>query len=234
MKFIFVSFLITLLFIGCQQNIDNIEQINELNITKSKSLVQKVLSKDNCDQIIDNSYIKICYSYRYKAAKAVVYTLDGDLVDAVNIKERDRFYEEKSIPTEYRATYYDYKNSGYDRGHLAPDAAFDYSKESLHAVYTLANIVPQIPDVNQHTWVKAEEHARKEAKIYGKIEVINIVKYGNNPKRIGENKIAVAEGFYKIMYNKAEDYKECFYYKNENNTSRALYNHLIDCNLVTY
>jgi len=215
----FFNFLIvsTIFFVGCQQNIDN-----------------KVLSKDNCDQIVDNHYIKICYSYKYKAAKAVVYNLDGDLVDAVNIKKRDRFYEEPQIPAKYRATYADYIDSGYDRGHMAPDAAFDYSQESLHAVYTLANIVPQIPDVNQHTWVKAEEHARKEAKIYGKIEVINIIKYGLNPPRIGKDGIAVAEGFYKIMSNKDEGYKECFYYKNENNTSRSLYSHLIDCNLVTY
>jgi len=220
-----------LIFIFILSSCDSINKNNNtVNTIKTQlTLSQKIFNSNYCNKIIDNSYIKICYSYDKKAAKAVEYTLNGDLVNAVNIKMRPRFYSEPTLPPKYRATYYDYKNSGYERGHMAPDAAFDWSDESLHAVYTLANIIPQIPDVNEHTWVKAEEHARKEAVIHGKITVINIVKYDTNSPKIGDNNISVSKGFYKIMYNKDENYKECFYYKNEANTSRSLTTHQIDC-----
>jgi len=238
LKLTIVLSVISLCIISCDSisNTKDMVKNNEKSINKANKLSElanKILVKNNCDAVLDNNYTKICYSFKYKAAKAVIYTLDGDLVNATNIKERPRFYEESAIPKKYRATYYDYKNSGYDRGHMAPDAAFDWSDESLHAIYTLANIVPQVPDVNQHTWVKAEEHARKEAVLNGTITVIDIVKYSNNPKRIGDDGIAVAEGFYKLMYNSDESYKECFYYKNEENTSKVLNSHLIDCNNLT-
>ncbi len=115
---------------------------------------------------------------------------------------------------------------------MAPDAAFDWSNESLESVYTLANIVPQVPDVNQHAWVRVEEHARKEAVIHGVVTVINLVKYGNQPKVIGKNSIAVADGFYKIIYNQEDKYSECFYYKNEYNTTYNLTDHAINCETI--
>ncbi len=186
----------------------------------------------SCDQIIDKVYFKICYSYSYKAAKSVVYKLEGDLVNELNIKERPKFYAEEALPQEYRAQYYDYTGSGYDRGHLAPDAAFDWSKESLEATYSLANIIPQDETVNREQWEKAEEHARKEAVILGEIEVANVVIYPDNPKYIGEDKIAVPKGFYKILSNPAKNYLECFYYENNaSKNGKTLYSNKTECPL---
>lgn len=101
------------------------------------------INQGDCDQIIDKTFITICYDYNLKAPKAVSYTLQGDLVNEENIEKRPYFKVEKTIAKEYRASYSDYTHSGYDRGHLAPDASFDWSQESLDAVYTLANIIPQ-------------------------------------------------------------------------------------------
>jgi len=196
-------------------SIDNSIDISQ-NTSKSKldRTQSKYINKEKCDQIIDKKYFTICYSYNFKAAKSVTYTLDGDLVNQGNIEDRPDFYPEEALPYEYRARKIDYYHSGYDRGHLAPDAAFDWSEDSLEATYSLANIIPQDSNVNQHQWVRAEEHARKEAVALGEIKVINLVVYPDNPKRIGEDKIAVSKGFYKIMYNIAKNYKECFYYEN--------------------
>jgi len=77
-----------------------------------------------------------------KGAKYVAYTLYGDKVNSVNIKKRMGFYTEKNIPAKYRSKNKDYTHSGYDRGHLANDASFDYSKKSLRKTYSMANIIP--------------------------------------------------------------------------------------------
>ena len=157
-------------------------------------------------------------------------------MNETNIKERPRFYEEQSLAPTQRAKYSDYTNSGYDRGHLAPDASFDWSQESLKATYSLANIIPQLPRVNRDKWVKVEQYARDKAVELGSVNILNIVKYNSTPKRIGKSKIAISKGFYKVLYNNSESYKECYYYSNETNekSSDTLISHKVDCDRVSY
>ena len=100
-------------------------------------------NKENCDQIIDKQVFTICYDYKVKGATYVAYTLDGSLVNAVNIKKRSKFYTEKNLPNQYRSHNKDYTHSGYDRGHLANDASFDYDEKVVRKTYTMANIIPQ-------------------------------------------------------------------------------------------
>jgi len=191
------------------------------------------INKKNCDQIIDKQVFTICYDYKMKGAKYVVYTLDGNKVNAVNIKKRSSFYTEKNLKKKYRSHTKDYTRTGYDRGHLANDASFDYSKKTVRKTYTMANIIPQAPKVNRKTWIKAEKLERKVAVKLGSASVINGVIYSSNPKRIGKNKIAVPDAFWKMIYNDSKKYKKCFYYENDLNAKvkgDKLKKHLVDCN----
>ena len=204
---------------------------------ENKNFKTKFISQSQCDQILDNEFITICYNYKAKGAKSVAYTLEGDLVNQVNIKDRPSFYVEQNIEKKYRITNTDYINSGYDRGHLAPDAGFDWSQESLDAVYTFANIIPQAPQTNRNTWAQLEKYARDKAVELGQIDVINIVKYNQRSKRMGKNRMAISKGYYKILYNANEEYEECFYYDNKLGVSSSndnLTKHLVECSEVSY
>ncbi len=233
-----VIILVSLLFFTSCENTDttkytyNQPQTTEKNADVS-GIEARFINSYNCDQIIDKVYFKICYDYTYKAAKSVAYTLEGDLVNEKNIQERPKFYPESAIYDPYKAYDSDYVHSGYDRGHLAPDAAFDWSQESLEATYSLANIIPQDETVNREQWEKAEEHARKEAVILGEVKVVNVVIYPKNPKKIGKDQISVSKGFYKIMYNKLKNYQECFYYENNATLNKNnLYGNRVDCKVI--
>jgi len=206
-------------------------------VFSQKDYKSKFINDIDCNQIIDNEFINICYDYKLKAAKSVAYHLDGDLMNNPNIDERPSFYVEKSIDKRYRISATDYTNSNYDKGHLAPDAAFDWSEESLNAVYTLANIIPQAPQVNRNMWSQVERYAREKAVELGELDVVNVVKYGKRSKRIGKHKMAVSRGFYKVLYNSSESYEECFYYANKLNlTSRGdeISKHSVSCDEVSY
>ena len=190
-----------------------------------------------CDQIIDKQVYKICYSYRYKGALAVWYKLDGNLVNKINIKKRPSFYTEKNLKKRYRSHSRDYTHSGYDRGHLANDASFDYDMKIVRKTYTMANIIPQAPMVNRKTWIKAEKLERSVAVSLGSVNVYNGVVYGLKPQRIGKNQIAVPKAFWKMIYNDEKGYKKCFYYKNDLNTTSMedkLKNHLVDCEMLSH
>ena len=96
----------------------------------------------------------------------------------------------------------------------------------------MANIIQQVPNVNRKTWIKAEELERKVAVGLGMVNVLNGVVYSSNPPRIGKNKIAVPDGFWKMIYNDKENYKKCFYYENDLNAvvkGDKLKSHLVDC-----
>jgi len=127
----------------------------------------------------------------------------------------------------------DYKFTGYNRGHLAPDANFDYNQADLDTVYTLANIIPQDPNVNRHHWTKAEAYEREMAYTLGELWVINGVEF-ENPTYIGENKIAVPKGFWKILWNEAEEFEVCLYYNNSvlEEEDDTLNKHIISCDLL--
>ncbi|MFW3399632.1 DNA/RNA non-specific endonuclease [Aliarcobacter butzleri] len=193
--------------------------------------ISDFIDLNNCDQIIDKQIFKICYSYKYKGALAVWYELDGNLINKNNIKNRPDFYSEKNIPIEYRTKSQDYINSGFDRGHLAPDASFDYDSKTQIKTYTMANVVPQYPTLNRKTWIKAEKYERLIASKLKTITVINLIDYSKSTQQIGNNKLSVPNTFYKIIFNDEKNFKKCFKYENIeiNPETDELKNHQITC-----
>jgi len=172
-----------------------------------------------------------------KGAKYVGYTLDGSKVNFGNIKKRPRFYPDKAIPLQYRTTSKDYTRNEFhaDRGHLGPDASFDWSRKSLKAVYSMANIIPQYKWINRKTWVKAEQYERQVASKLGSVTVINGVVYGAHPKRMRKSGIAYPEGFWKMLYDN-HGFERCFYYKNDSHVKTKgdkLRNHVVNCRSLT-
>ncbi|OTG74525.1 endonuclease [Acinetobacter sp. ANC 4169] len=75
------------------------------------------------------------------------------------IPREDSFHEESSVKAEHRATLSDYKASGYDRGHMAPNADMP-NKAAQFDSFSLANMVPQAPKNNQQVWRELEEATR--------------------------------------------------------------------------
>jgi len=69
----------------------------------------------------------------------------------------------------------DYANSGYDRGHMAPNADFNDTRENALLTFFMANIWPQTPNVNRVIWLKAENETRKLAVLYLIVKVVIIV-----------------------------------------------------------
>lgn len=53
----------------------------------------------------------------------------------------------------------DYTNSGYDRGHMAPNHAISllYGKQAQVETFLMTNITPQKPSLNQKFWQRLEE-----------------------------------------------------------------------------
>lgn len=57
----------------------------------------------------------------------------------------------------------DYRNTGYDRGHMAPAADMKWSTEAMKESFYMTNIVPQANALNRGTWSKIEDKCRQRA-----------------------------------------------------------------------
>lgn len=199
----------------------------------SATEINHFINKRNCDRVLDKGYYQICYDYNAKGALYVGYTLDGSKVNAGNIKKRPRFYPDKHLPKRYRTKSSDYTRNEFhaDRGHLAPDASFDWSPKSLKAIYSMANIIPQYRWINRKTWVKAERYERLIASKLGSVTVINGVVYGSHPKRMRKSGIAYPKAYWKMLYDN-NGFERCFYYKNDSHVKTKgdkLRDHVVDC-----
>ena len=61
------------------------------------------------------------------------------------------FHEEPRVPEEQRSELSDYRRSGFDRGHMAPNGDMS-TPEAQEELFSLANMIPQDPCNNEVLW----------------------------------------------------------------------------------
>ncbi len=110
-----------------------------------------------------------------------------------------RFEEDNDVPTP-RATYLDYMQSGYSRGHMCPSGDNRWSEQAQKESFLYTNCCPQNYDLNAGAWNDLEIKCREWAKAYGKIYIVcGPVFYGDKHRTIGKNRVTVPEAFYKVI-----------------------------------
>jgi endonuclease G len=69
------------------------------------------------------------------------------------------FHEEPSLPADQRSWLSDYRRSGFDRGHMAPNGDMS-TPEAQEESFSLANMIPQDPCNNEVLWEGIESAVR--------------------------------------------------------------------------
>lgn len=90
---------------------------------------------------------------------------------ARRIDRVDAFHEEDRLPAAARSDLADYAGSGWDRGHMAPSGDMP-SPGAQSESFSLANIVPQAPDLNRRLWAGIESSVRALAIERGDLFVV--------------------------------------------------------------
>jgi endonuclease G len=169
-----------------------------------------LLSVLSFGQLRDSIYIKttifdIVYSEKLQQPKWIEYYVkcsDGN----ISRKGLD-FYACDSIKT---SDHKDYENNVYDKGHLAPAADFNCSKESLKLTFSYLNCVLQHERLNRGVWRLLESYERELSKRYNVVVDIRMV-YSKN-SIILPTGATVPDAFIKtIRYANKE---EIYYFKN--------------------
>ena len=80
---------------------------------------------------------------------------------AASRKKSPSFSEDEGVPKTFRAKLNDFRNSGFDRGHLAAAGNFVRKQEEKDATFTLANVSPQVGNgFNRDYWARFESFIR--------------------------------------------------------------------------
>ena len=118
-----------------------------------------------------------------------------------------------------------YRNSGYDKGHMAPAADFKFSDKAMFESFSMANVAPQSPNLNRIYWAKLEQKVREIIDYADTTYIIT----GHIPNYMGKmkNKVYVPRNYFKAIYaikdrkcvcsisfilentNKKQDYVKC-------------------------
>jgi len=116
-------------------------------------------ASDPNNYLLLNNHMAISYSRERGTANWVAWRVTK--ADLGALEREDAFRPDDRLPKGWaRVTPSDYTGSGFDRGHLAPNADRYGSREAADATFLMTNIVPQTPDLNRGPWQKLEAYIR--------------------------------------------------------------------------
>ncbi len=150
------------------------------------------------DLVLDRQGYSIGYSFERKCALWASYVMTKHSV-SVDVERSTDFNADPDIPEKYRVLPGDFSNTGYDRGHLAPSGAVDFSRKSNDETFLMSNVALQNAQLNRQAWGRLEGIIRNWTKNKGKLLVITGPIYGKKPEII--NGIPLPESFYKVVYS---------------------------------
>ena len=166
----------------------------------SVDLLEQVVIPDSIPAVLlTYEGFNVCFNSNMHLPNYVVWTLEPDETDGDFTRKNVNFSPDTSV--EGCATLADYRNSGYDRGHMAPAADMKWSEKSMSDCHLLTNICPQDKSLNTGAWSTIEKNSRKWAKKHGRLIIVcGPILSDKIVRRIGETQIPVPERYFKVIY----------------------------------
>ena len=233
------TIIIVIITIGLYYAEKYVDQQNEAYPDTSKEDSKFLLSEfddsflpsSTTGSIVTHAYYTLSYSETHEQAEWVSYELRKQHLTKNNFK-RPYFVEDRSVKTK-SADWRNYKNSGYDRGHLCPAGDRGFSYDAYHETFLTSNISPQNHDFNAGIWNRLERKVRFWAEKYDGVYVITggVLKNGLNV--IGEEEISVPQEFYKIVVDVSEEgYKVIAFLIPNRSTDKSFYEYAVTIDTI--
>lgn len=195
--------------------------------------------KGTREKIIEHTGFTLSFNSDHNNPNWVAWELTADEAECEGSRS-DEFFPDPMVPESHRVTTFDYKGSGYDRGHMCPAADMRWSPDAMHDCFYLSNICPQVHALNGGGWQVLEKACRRWALQEGAVYVICGPVYGRfggveavrglagsgktlelnpsrKPKAIGsEHVVTVPDGFFKCVLSLKKGHEKAiaFYYSN--------------------
>lgn len=173
------------------------EDVPNLEETGSDSIFY--LPSNPQGSIVQHKFYALSYVEQYELPEWCAYELTAERLHQPWVERTDNFRPDPKVETGSSIPE-DYRKSRYDRGHIVPAADMAFSEEAMSETFFMSNISPQEPGFNKGVWRELEELTRDWAKRNQHLYVVTGPVLSQPIKFwIGENQVAVAPSFYKVL-----------------------------------
>ncbi len=140
----------------------------------------------------------VSYDSDLKLPRWVAYSLTKEETYGYARRGGKQFHQDTHahIP---QAEYYDYKGSGWTKGHMAPAADFKWSDAAMDDTFNFTNVCPQAEALNAGGWSKLENRVRSWARKFGEVYVVTGPVVGEAVNGTIGNNVTVPDAFFKAL-----------------------------------
>ena len=164
-----------------------------------EGLEKVILTSDLAEQIKEYTGFIVSFNKDNHTPNYVAWELLGSEVSK-DIDRTDNFWQDSEIAG--CPAHSDYTGSGYDRGHMCPAADQKWSIDAMNDCFVMANMCPQIHDLNAGAWETLENKEREWAKRDSAIMIIAGPIYtAEDTKRMSRNvPVRIPGAFFKVLF----------------------------------
>lgn len=146
--------------------------------------------------IIRHKHFFLSYSEEHEQAEWAAYYLTGSKQQ--HSLSRPYFSQDPLVDTD-SAHWKNYKDSGFDKGHLVPAADMKFSEEAYNETFYTSNVAPQNRAFNAGVWNRLEQKIRYWADKYTALFIVTGSILHDSLVTIGEEEVSVPDYFFKIV-----------------------------------
>lgn len=179
------------------------------------------------DQILCRQGYALGYNYQVRVGDWASYNLTRASVFGENVP-RGNYRVDRSIPLEFRSGGTDYDEPLYDRGHLAPSAAIDFSRSANDETFLYSNMTPQVAGFNQNmngrtgVWGAIEDLVRENVRAERvELYVVSGTHFADDVQFIGTG-VGVPDHFFKIVFDPLQLEVIAFWMPQDEDTAHLL------------
>ncbi|HEY6143683.1 MAG TPA: DNA/RNA non-specific endonuclease [Flavobacterium sp.] len=153
--------------------------------------------------VIRHKHYFLSYSEEHEQAEWAAYYLTAQSRYQGHY-ERPYFKQDPLVDTE-SAHWNNYKNTGYDKGHLVPAADMRFSEEAYNETFYTSNVAPQNKAFNAGIWNRLEQKIRYWADKYTALFIVTGSILHDDLVTIGEEEVSVPDYFFKLIVRVEND-----------------------------
>lgn len=185
----------------------------------TNALLAVSIPKGVSNQVLNYKAIRVNFNPSLRIPNCVAYELTATMVsmaDAPDHESRKNYNYAKDPDVKSCPENWEYRGSGYSRGHMAPAMDMRWDKTTMAQCFYMTNMCPQDTKLNNDHWRVLEEKIHRWAKRDKRLLVYTGPIMGKNPQKIGKDKqnIAVPDAFFKVVYAPEQGRSIAFIYEN--------------------
>ena len=158
--------------------------------------------------LLEKEGFTLCYDGKNRVPLWTWEQLDTSQEKTVSRKSA-HFATDPEVYSAHKSSTLDYKNSGYDRGHLSPAQAHTHSAKGMKDSFLLSNICPMSAQFNRGIWKDLENYTFALSRQGLLVTVISgplfLEQQGHiTYELLGQNRVAIPTHFFKVVQTKSE------------------------------